>query len=130
MQKISFLKRLHKGRKAFFVSKTNQTEGNSWVANLFREKNEKQIPIEKMETDSTTDYTTLAKNLDNLTSINKETFVNHLKNIHQEIYQTIVESYENKSLKKLLSSVPSTFLCELAIENFVGSISNYNFFQF
>lgn len=113
---------------AVFSRRFSETPSNprlspSWMVQLFkenlgfssqrRENNEKPQP----------DYSFLAKNLENMASINQETFTKHLREIHKEIQQSLEQSFENSSIKALMSSVPSAFLCELAIENFVGSIS-------
>lgn len=111
-----------------FPANFSETEGSSrlspsWMIKLFKENARFPLNFQEKPAEDAPNYSLLAKELGNPSSMNQETFSKHLRDIHKEIQLSIEQSFENSSIKSLMSSVPSAFLCELAIENFVGSIS-------
>ena len=117
-----------------FAPFTTNPSPEAWLKSLFSNKPfpsglPSQSPVEKpsnpdAET-SAPDYWEMAKSLENVSSIDKASFMKNLKEIHQEVHSTMAISFENPTIKKLMESVPSKTLCEMAIENFVGSISKF-----
>jgi len=86
--------------------------------------NSKDFPNDSPSSQDPPDYSAMVQSLENMTSIDQKTFMKHLHEIHKEIHLTIVKSFENPNIRALLNSVRSETLCEMAIESFVGSISN------
>lgn len=98
----------------------------SIIRNLFfsnKPLNSSVNQLKDKEVNLEPDYGALVKGLDNFSSVEQESFMKHLKEIHQDITSTINDSFKNKNIIALMESVPSSLLLEIAIENFVGSMS-------
>lgn len=119
LKKIAFL-----FRKPFFThSFASEKDPTSWIRRLF---NDKELQPQPFSDQDAPDYSAMVQNLENVSAADQQTFMKHLKEIHQEIHRTIVHSFENPNVRALMNSVRSETLCEMAIENFVGSISIFS----
>lgn len=119
LKNIAYLLR----KSSFSRSFASEKDPTSWIRRLF---NDKELQPEPFSNQEAPDYSAMVQNLENVSTADQQTFMKHLKEIHQEIHRTIVQSFENPNIRALMNSVRSETLCEMAIENFVGSISIFS----